>query len=172
MPQETLLQELEDIKRREGIIIQELNQEINKDKIEEQKRKTQVKHFTFADFCQSVIGVAVFGLPAFINTSFWDYIPKLDLGSLILAHIFFLSCFTIALNYEFRKDFSWDTLFIINLLKRVFFTYISVMIAVCVILILAKKILLNMQNFFILKNFLIGQSVGLVGAITFSFLRK
>jgi hypothetical protein len=167
-----LERDIEDIKKKERIIIKELDQELNKGKVAEQERKFSVKHFTFADFCQSAIGVGVFGLQTIVNPDIWSFISDLDIKAIILLHIFFIICFFVALNYEFRKDFSFDIVFLRNLLKRVFFIYISVLITVAIILIVVEKLSLSMQNYDVLKNVIIAQSAGLVGAITFSFLRK
>lgn len=169
---ESLKKELEEIKQKEKVIIKELDKELNKDKTVEKERRILVKHFTFSDFCQSAIGVGVFGLSTIMNPDIWGFIEKLDLSLIFWVHLFFIVCFVIALNYEFRADFSLDTFFIRNLLKRVFFMYISVAITVTLLLVLVKKITMDISNSDFLENFLIGQSVGLMGAVTFAFFKK
>lgn len=169
---EDLKKELEEIKQKEKIIIRELDKELHKEKIVEKKRRILVKHFTFSDFCQSAIGVGVFGLSTIINPDIWGFIQQLDLNVIFWVHLFFVICFFIALNYEFRSDFSFDIHFVRNLMKRVFFTYVSVIITVTLLLVLVKKIRMDMSNYDFLKSFLTGQSVGLMGAVTFAFFKK
>lgn len=169
---EELILELEDIRVKEDMLIRKVDEELNKDKIIKRKNYLEIMHLSFGDFTQIVIGCCVFGLPAFINTSFWDYIPLIDTLLLFYIHIFFLFCVFLALNYEFRDNFNLDAWFIKFLLKRFFYTYFSVMMVIVLLLILVMKIKYSLVNLEVMRNFLAAQSVGLFGAVTFSFLKK
>ena len=149
-----------------------LNIDINKEKVNKHKTYMDVMHLTFNDFAQIVIGCCVFGLPAFINTSFWDYLPLVETHLLIYIHIFFIFCVMLALNYEFRDNFSTDLWFIKMLSKRFFYTYFSVMMVVILLIILVNKMNYSLMNIEVFRNFLAAQSVGMFGAVTFSFLKK
>ena len=152
-----------------------LIEEIEKKKkaIVKQKLKKEIKHFHFKDFSQIVIGVSVFGLPALINTSFWDYLPRVSLEFLLYVHIFFIFSAVIATNYQFRDNFDLkDKWFMTMFIKRVFYIYISVMITMTILVVLVNKVSFDMKMYDFLKNFLAAQSVGIVGAVTFTFFKK
>lgn len=137
------------------------------------KLKKKIKHFHFRDFAQTIIGAGVFSLPALINTSFWDYLPNITLDMLFAIHVFLVLCSVLAVNYQFRDDFPFkDHVYMINFIKRVFFIYVSVMIGGCFMLLVVNKISFDMLMYDVLKNFLAAQSVGLMGAVTFSFFKK
>lgn len=162
----------EEIRVQEKEILKGVRKELRKEEEEEKKRVVFVKHFTFSDFAQAAIGVGVFGLNVMINPDIWEFISHLSLSAVLIIHIFLFICFVMALNYEFRSNWSFDLVFIRNLLKRVFFVYMSVVIVIVTLLLLSKKLDLGLQNYYIIKNFLVGQSVGLMGAITFQFFKK
>ncbi|MGM5485464.1 MAG: hypothetical protein ACQEP1_06360 [Nanobdellota archaeon] len=137
------------------------------------KLKRQVKHFKFSDFAQAVIGVGVFGLPALINTSFWNYIPKVNLEFLFYIHLFFVFCAVIGKNYQFRSDLPLDDKWFMTLFgKHVVYMYTSVLIVIFFMLVLLNRVSLDMTMYDFLKNFLAAQSVGVIGAVTFTFFKK
>ncbi|MBN2567369.1 hypothetical protein JXB02_04780 [Candidatus Woesearchaeota archaeon] len=143
---------------------------------EEKKHKTiqrdEVKRFTFADFAQGVIGAGVFGLPAFINTSFWDYLPLVSTGQMLVLHLFFLFCVVTALNFKYRSTFSFNPKFLAALAKRFSYIYLSVFVTVILLLIILNKMTADISTLLLIRYFLAGQSVGIVGATTFSFFTK
>jgi hypothetical protein len=167
-----IMSELEDIKLKEIELLKKISYDINKENIKKKKLYRQVEHFSFNDFAQIMIGCCVFGLPAFINTSFWEYIPKIRTDLLIWIHLFFILCVLLALNYEFRENFSLNSWFFKMLLKRFFFTYFSVFMIILLLLGLVNKMTYSLENILVFRNFIAAQSVGIFGAITFSFLKK
>ena len=169
---EELFLELKEIREKEDKLLNKLSYDLNKDKLEEKKLFYEVEHFSFNDFAQIVIGCCVFGLPTFVNTSFWDYLPLISTDLLFYIHCFFIFCVLLALNYEFRNNIIFNKWFLKMLLKRFFFTYFSVFMVVFFILILVNKINYTLLNIDIFRNIMISQSVGLFGAVTFSFLKK
>lgn len=147
--------------------------ERRKAQLDNLKLKREIKHFQFLDFAQIVIGVGVFGLPAIINTSFWDYLPNIQLTDMLMVHIFFLLCAVIAINYQFRQDLPFgDGWFVHMLTKRIFYTYVSVFIAVIFMMTLVGKLYMSMSMHDFLLHTLATQNVGLVGAVTFTFFKK
>lgn len=137
------------------------------------RRRQEIKHFRFTDFAQTIIGVGVFGLPSIINTSFWDYIPRTTLGFMFVVHLFFVFAMVIALNYRFRDNLSLkDRTFNYLFAKRIFYVYFSVMMSVMILLVLVRQVSMDMPLWQFLKNFFAAQSVGLVGAVTFSFFKS
>jgi len=177
--EEDLVEEIEEIKEKEEKLLKKVTYEINKDKIKSRKIFFEVEHFSFNDFSQILIGCCVFGLPAFINTSFWDYLGKNPVGEyivgtqlLFLIHMFFILCVILALNYEFRDNFAPNPWFFKMLMKRFFFTYFSVFMVIILLLSLVNKMNYGLVNLEIFRNFLAAQSVGMFGAVTFSFLKK
>lgn len=170
--EEELIEEIDEIKEKETKLLKKVELDINKDKIARRKMFYEVQHFSFNDFSQILIGCCVFGLPAFINTSFWDYIPFLETNLLFYIHAFFCLCVILALNYEFRDNVSTDSWFAKMLLKRFFFTYFSVFMIISLLLVLVGKMDYALTNYDVLRHFLASQSVGLFGAVTFSFLKK
>ena len=168
-----IIEELHEIEKKEEELLDKVNWEIRKSRIEKNKRYREVEHFSFKDFVQIMIGCCVFGLPAFINTSFWDYLPNLSTHMLSYIHCFFMVCVILALNYEFREIFTlkkgW---FVKMLLKRFFFTYFSVFMIITILLILVVKMGYSITNLDVLRHFLAAQSVGMFGAVTFTFLKR
>jgi hypothetical protein len=169
---EELTLELEDIRKKEDELLNKINREFDRAKLEKRKTYFEVMHLSFNDFSQIVIGCCVFGLPAFINTSFWDYLPEVDTLLLVYIHFFFLSCVIVALNYEFRDNFSFNSWFFKMLLKRFFYTYFSVLMVILFLLVLVNKVNYSLTNLEVFRNYLAAQSVGVFGAVTFSFLKK
>ena len=177
--QEEILQELQnirkdekDIKRREQQVLRKLDIDLHKDKFKQRKLFYEVSHFRYGDFSQIVIGCSVFSLPAFINTSFWDYLPEVHTYLLVGIHLFFALCVLLALNFEYRDDINLQPWFGIMLLKRFFYTYFSVMMVVILLLVLVNKLTYSVTLLEVFRNFIAAQSVGLFGAVTFSFLKK
>lgn len=169
---EELKQELREIKKKEEQLIKKLDTELDKEEIKKRKNYFEVMHLKFSDFAQIVIGCCVFGLPAFINTSFWDYLPGMDTALLFYIHLFFIGCVILALNYEFRETFSLNKWFLKMLFKRFFYTYFSVFMVVTLLLVLVNKINYDLTVLLVFRHFLAAQSVGMFGAVTFSFLKK
>ena len=172
MSKEQLIHEIEDIKEKEEELIHKIDTDLNKEEIKKRKTYFEVMHLSFNDFAQIVIGCCVFGLPAFINTSFWDYLPLIDTSLLFYIHVFFAGCVLLALNYEFRDTVTMNIWFIRMLLKRFFYTYVSVFMVVGLLLILVTKIHYDLTILEVVRNSLAAQSVGMFGAVTFSFLKK
>ncbi|MCB9358772.1 hypothetical protein H6503_02480 [Candidatus Woesearchaeota archaeon] len=168
----SLRAEIEGIKKKEDVLLRKVDLDIHKDSIKKKMIFKKVEKFSFNDFAQITIGVCVFGLPAFINTSFWDYLPSINTDLLIYIHLFFVMCVILALNYEFRDDFTINRWFFQMLLKRFFFTYVSVLMIVMLLLVLVNKMSYDLTNLIVFRNFLAAQSVGMFGAVTFSFLKK
>jgi len=164
--------EIKKIESTENKIYDDVEYVRYKDKYLKSKLLSRVKKFTFSDFAQAVIGTAVFSLPAFINTSFWDYVPKISTTNLVITHLFFVFCIFIALNYTFRESFSFNIYFFADLIRRMFYLYVSVLITVIILLWMIERILPLEQIIGVLRSFLIAQSVGLIGAVTFSFFSK
>ncbi len=169
---EDIKEELDEIREKEEKLLRQISKDINKDKIQQQKTFKEVEHFSFNDFSQILIGCCVFGLPTFINTSFWDYIPHMKTNLLFYIHAFFILAVVLALNYEFRDSISADPWFLRKLVMRFFFTYFSVFMIIVLLLILVNKMTYSLTNIEILRNYLAAQSVGMFGAVTFSFLKK
>ncbi|MFT4297790.1 MAG: hypothetical protein ACMXX5_01220 [Candidatus Woesearchaeota archaeon] len=167
-----ILCELEEIKEKESELLKKINYDIRKDEIKKKKIFRDVERFSFNDFAQIMIGCCVFGLPAFINTSFWEYLPAVRTDLLFYIHLFFILCVLLALNYEFRDNFNVDLWFFKMLMKRFFYTYFSVLMIILLLLGLVNKMSYSLPNILILRHFLAAQSVGVFGAITFSFLKK
>lgn len=158
-------------RREEEKIIEDL--EKKRQRISNMKLKKEIKHFRFSEFAQTIIGVGVFGLPAIINTSFWNYLPNITLESLFYIHLFFLFCSVIGKNYQFRSDLPLnDRWFMIMFSKHVVYMYISVMIATFLLLPFVGQLSMDMTMHDFLKNFLAAQSVGIMGAVTFTFFKK
>lgn len=161
-----------EIKAEEALILKKLDFELQKEKIETLKRVSKLKHFTFGDFAQVVIGVTVFSLSPMLSPDIWDYIEAISTEMLLLAHVVIVACFILALNYEFRNSITFDLRFLRRLLKRVFYVHFSTTMTVVLLLVLVKTITWDMSNMLVARNYLAGMSVGLVGAVTFSFLKK
>ncbi|MFT4303140.1 MAG: hypothetical protein ACMXYG_01125 [Candidatus Woesearchaeota archaeon] len=169
---ESLRKEIHDIKRKENLLLKRIDYDIHKDTFKKRQIFREVEHFSFNDFSQIAIGCCVFGLPAFINTSFWDYLPGVATSFLVLIHLFFILCVILALNYEFRDNFKINMWFIKMLFKRFFFTYFSVLMVILLLLVLVNKLTYELYNIEVFRNFIAAQSVGMFGAVTFSFLKK
>jgi hypothetical protein len=167
-----IILELENIKHNETELLKKVNYELKKDHLKKKKVFRQVEHFSFNDFAQIMIGCCVFGLPAFINVSFWDYLPLLRSSFLVMIHLFFILCVILALNYEFREGLNFDFWFIKMLMKRFFFTYFSVFMVIILLLTLVNKLNYDLTNLMVFRHFIAAQSVGMFGAITFTFLKK
>ncbi|HDP74250.1 MAG TPA: hypothetical protein ENN46_04860 [Candidatus Woesearchaeota archaeon] len=168
-----ILSQLNRIEHGEKLLLKKINKTVDKGKVDDPRQAYfSIVHLSFNDFAQAVIGCCVFGLPAFINLSFWDYVDLMATNSIFFVHIFFSLCVMIALNYEFRNNFSFDKWFSRMLAKRFLYNYFSVMIIVVIILISLNKVNLAMTNLEVFRHFLIAQSVGLFGAVTFSFLKR
>ncbi len=168
-----ILSQLNRIEHGEKVLLKKINKTVEKGKVDDpRKAYFSIVHLSFNDFAQAVIGCCVFGLPAFINLSFWDYVDLMHTSSIFFVHIFFSFCVVIAQNYEFRNTFSFDKWFSRMLAKRFLYTYFSVLIVIVVILISLNKIELAMTNLDVVRHLLIAQSVGLFGAVTFSFLKR
>jgi uncharacterized membrane protein len=135
--------------------------------------RKHIKHFRFKDFAQITIGAGLFGLPAVLTPDLWTFIIDVKLLNLFILHVFFFMCTVIALNYEYRDDIKFDDkIYVMNLGKRIFFTWVTVMMGSIFML-----ALLGMMNFdftveHVLKNFFAVQSIGLIGGVTFSFFKK
>lgn len=171
--QKKILKEIDEIKRKEDELIGTVQKDIQKDTERKAKVAKLVEHFSFNDFAQIMIGVCVWGLPAFINDSFWNYLPVVDTAFLIAIHTFFMLCVFLALNYEFRESFTLKSFWFTKmLLKRFFYTYFSVMMIVVLLLLLVDQINYGFTNLLVFRNFIASQSVGMFGAVTFTFLKK
>lgn len=152
-----------------------LIEDLEKKKHKKQKieLKRRIKHFRFTDFAQAVVGVGVFAMPAILDSSFWEFIDSMSLRLVIYVHLFFLFCAIIALNYQFRDDFSLkDHFFLIMFIKRVFYVYMSVVIVISMILSIIGKAGFSMTIYSVLRYFFAAQTAGLLGAVTFSFFKK
>ena len=160
------------IEKEEQEILSDIRKEKIKPFVEQRRRMLEVKHYRFLDFCQSAIGVGIFGLSVLFTPDLWDIIGTLTLGWVFTAHIFFSICFFIALNYAFVDNVVWNKMYIRNLLKRTFFVYISVGMTIVFLLTVGQIITLGMTNEIALTRFFAGQSVGLMGAITFALFKK
>lgn len=177
--QEEILEELKHIhedeqaiKRREQQVLRKLDLTLHHDEVKQRKLFYEVSHFRYGDFSQIVIGCSVFSLPAFINTSFWDYLPGVHTSLLIGIHLFFALCVLLALNFEYRDSIDFNQWFGRMLLKRFFYTYFSVAMVVLLLLVLVNKLTYSLILMEVFRNFIAAQSVGLFGAVTFSFLKK
>lgn len=160
------------IEKREEEILKKVDLELKKDKINRKAVRREVGHFEFRDFFKIAVGFCVFGLPAFISPDFWDYLLVMKLSFLIIAHIFFIFCIILSINYEFSEKFTLQVQFDKMLLKRFFYTYFSTMIVTILMLMMASQARYDMTNFAVLKNFLATQSVGIFGAVAFTFLER
>ena len=160
------------IKAEEDLILKRLNLELQKEKLQNLKRLEKLKHFTFGDFAQVVIGVIAFSLPPMLSPDLWGYMENVTTLMLIGVHLLVVACFIIALNYEFRDNFNWNPRFYKRLFKRVFYVYTSTIIIVFVLLVMIHQLTFETPNIDALRNCLTGMSIGLVGAVTFSFLKK
>jgi len=181
-----VLSELKEIKKKENILKKELDYvkdkereilvKLNKGKINEKNLERRayknIMHFTFSDFAQTTIGACVFSFAPFLDTDPWNFIPFVNLKLLVYIHIFFIFCVFIAINYKFRTNFKFDWWFIKLLLKRLFYTYFSVFMVMILILVLINKLAYELVLVDVIKNFLTVQTIGLFGAVTFSFLKK
>lgn len=163
---------LEDVKREEGLILTKFNRYLDKEKIISRKAYLEVMHFTFNDFAQAIIGSCVFSFAPFLDTDPWGYLPIINTKFLFSIHLFFVFCVFIALNYEFRNNFKLDFWFLKLLLKRLFYIYFSVLMVMCLIVIMINRINYQTSLLDVSRNLLAIQSVGLLGAVTFSFLKK
>jgi uncharacterized membrane protein len=161
--------EIKKIHKKEGLLLNKLNKSRSS---AQQKICRQVMHFTFDDFAQAVIGCCVFSLAPFLDTDPWNFLPSIKTGLLVGAHLFFMACVFIALNYEFRNNLKLNIWFLKLLIKRFFYTYFSVMMVVSLILLLVNRMGYSLTNLEVFRNFLMVQSVGLFGATTYSFLKK
>ncbi len=170
--EENLLKELSEVKVLEHILIKKVDKSINKEEAKSRKAYFEVMHFSFNDFAQAIIGACVFSFAPFLDTDPWNYIPLINTMFLFSIHIFFMLCIIIALNYEFRDKFNLNWWFIKLLLKRFFYIYFSVAMVMCLVLVLIARLdyLITAETAF--RNFLAIQTVGLFGAVTFSFLKK
>lgn len=163
---------LERLQREEDLILKKLTESANRDSRIAKLRLESLKHFTLGDFAQSVIGTTVFSLPMILNTSFWEYIPNLSTGFLFFVHLIVTACFVLALNYEYRDSVIFDKKFYKRFVKRTFYVYFSSMMMISLLLILANKITLTTTNIDVARNYLAAMSMGIVGSVTFSFLKK
>ena len=110
----------------------------------------------------------MWGISIIVNPDIWQFISGLKWQSLLILHLFFVICFFVVLNYEYRTTFAFDRSFLFDLTKRMLFVYLSVVVGIIFLLALVHKL----EGPDIFKNFLTGQSVGLMGASTFSFFKK
>lgn len=163
-----LEKELVEIRKKED----ELLEKLNRKKRPDLKLKAQVRQFSFMDFSQAMVGAGVFGLPALINTSFWGYLPEITTWNMFMVHLFFIACVYITLNYDFRSVFTYDEKFLSKLTLRFFYMYLSVGIVIFILLFMLGKLHPDLNVLESLRNFLAAQSVGLVGAVTFTFIAK
>jgi len=160
------------IEEREKELLKKVDYELKRPEIERKKLYYEIAHFSYGDFSQIVIGCAVFSLTAFINTSFWDYLPRMQTGLLVGIHLFFIMCILLALNFEYRTNINRDFWFFKMLVKQLFYVYFSVFMVIILLLILVAKLTYDLTVIEVLRNFLAAQSVGMFGAVTFSFLKR
>jgi len=177
--EEKILSELKDIrkeeqaiKERERELLDRVEFDIHKSELGRKKMFHEIAHFRYSDFSQMIIGCSVFSLPAFINTSFWEYIPLIETNLLIYIHLFLMICVMLAINFEFRDNINTDFWFARMLVKRFFYTYVTVGMVVGLLMILVGKAHYSFVTLDVIRNFLSAQSVGLFGAVTFTFLKK
>lgn len=167
-----IIRELEAIEEKENELIHKVEADINKDKTKKIKIFYNVARFSFNDFAQIVIGCCVFSLAALLDTDIWNVLPYISVNILFWVHLFFAFCVIISLNYEFRDDLKWNKWFYKMLFKQFFYTYFSVFMTMILIMILVNRLEYNMSMLEISKNFLTAQSIGMFGAVTFSFLKR
>jgi len=160
------------IEEKEEHILKGIDREFHKQEAEIAGRIKEVKRFTFSDYAQSLLGVGVWGISVLVNPDIWIFTNTLNLTALIVMHIYFVVCFMVVLNYEYRPNFDFDRKFVGDFLKRVFIMYISVMTGVLFLLYVTNKLSIAASWDLIFHNFLIGQSVGLMGAATFNFFKR
>jgi len=160
------------IKAEEDLILKRLDLELQKEKLQKLKRLEKLRHFNFGDFAQVIIGVLVFGLPPMLSPDLWGYMENITTLMLIGVHLLVVACVIIALNYEFRENFNWNPRFYKRLFKRMFYVYTSTIMIVFILLVLIRQVTFETPNIDALRNYFTGMSLGLVGAVTFSFLKK
>jgi uncharacterized membrane protein len=154
----------EEIERLERRILTEID--------EGKPHQSKVKRFTFADFGQMVVGAATFGTPFLLTPDTGNMIETIALSRIILMHLLFVGCVFITLNFAFRKSFSFDAQFLKDLTKRVFLIYCTVTLVMGVLLWMLNDFTMEMSLYEALRWVLVGNSVGLVGAVTFDFLAR
>ena len=160
------------IEEKEERILKGVEREFHKEEAEVAERIKEVKNFSFADYAQSLLGVGVWGISVLVNPDIWLFTNTLNLTALLVMHIYFLVCFIVVLNYQYRAQFTLDKKFLPDFFRRVFFMYISVLSGVLFLLYVTNKFSLAESWDMIFHNFLVGQSVGLMGAATFSFFKR
>ena len=167
-----LIEKISRIEKEEEEILQQLTKSQREEEHKKQQILQGIKHFTFNEYAQIVIGTCVFGIPAIFSPDMWDILPRVNVMFLFYIHLFFLACVFLALNYEFRDDFNLNASFLKLLAKRFYYVYFSVAMVVVLLLTLLDKLAYHLTMLEITKNFISTQSVGLFGAVTFSFLKQ
>ena len=163
---------INNVKEEENTVLQKLNRYLNKEERMSKKAYFEVMHFTFNDFAQAIIGASIFSFAPFLDTDPWNYLKSIDTTFLFGLPLFFIFCVFIALNYEFRDNFKPNFWFMRLLVKRLFYIYFSVMMVMCLVLIMINRINYDSTLLDATRNILAIQTVGLMGAVTFSFLKK
>jgi uncharacterized membrane protein len=160
------------IEEKEVRISKGVEREFHKEEAQMQERIKELKRFSFADYAQSLLGVGVWGISVLINPDIWIFTNTLNLAALFVMHLYFLVCFMVVLNYQYRHHLTFDKVFLRSFLKRVFLMYFSVLTGVLFLLFVTNKFSLSASWDMIFHSYLVGQSVGLMGAATFSFFKE
>lgn len=172
MTEKEVAKAIERLEQDEIHILESLEEARKREDRIDKERLNKIKHFSMGDFAQTIIGSTIFSMAAIINTSFWEYLPNVKTKFLFFFHIVIMVCFMIALNYEYRDSMNYDKVFLKRLFKRGFYVYFSSMMMITLLLVLVNKINLNLANVDVARNYLAAMSMGLVGSVTFSFLKK
>ena len=191
---ESLRKEVEEIKETEKKILRKLTKEEKEEEaIEEAENKIlsgvkrigkpipeKIKRFSFLDFGQAVVGAIVFGIPALWTPDFWNFIEGMETAGaamlpiptykIAIFHLFILFCILITLNFAFRRTLKLDLSFVNQLVKRVFYIYVTVILVDIMVLWMFNKITAIMSTITLIRYLLATTAVGMVGAVTFDFI--
>ncbi len=133
-----------------------------------------IREFHFSDFARTVVGTTMFSAPVLVYTrDFFDLINSLPdnwTPKLFLVHFFFVFCVFITLNYSYRSTFSLEKEYLKQLAHRLLLIYMTVIGTILLLLWAFNIINDDITTLRLIRYVVSAASLGIVGAVTFSFL--
>lgn len=167
MSETALRRELLEVERKESQIINLLSK-----RPKDVTRK--IREFHFSDFARTVVGTTMFSAPVLVYTrDFFDLINSLPdtwTYKLFIAHIFFVFCVFITLNYSYRSTFILKKEYLLQLGHRLLLIYMTVLGTILLLLWAFNIITEDITTLRLIRYVISAASLGIVGAVTFSFL--
>ena len=170
MSETALRRELLEVERKEAQIIGILEH----DRRHKKNTLRTLREFHFADFARTVVGTTMFSAPVLVYTrDFFDLINSLPdtwTYKLFIAHLFFVFCVFITLNYSYRSTFTLDKEYLKQLAHRLLLIYMTVVGTIILLLWAFNIITEDISTLRLIRYVISAASLGIVGAVTFSFL--